>query len=58
MSIQQSSSIADEPVEPQPLWEYPGKPVTETFGLMCFDFTRPLQGLRTVERQGVIHFNR
>lgn len=55
--VENSADIADATVEPQPLWEYPGTPLTEHFALMHLDFTRPLVGLRTVERQGVIAFN-
>ena len=56
--LQSSSEIADAYVEPQPLWEYPSTPLTEQVALLHFDFTKPLSGLRTVNRQGYINFNR
>jgi protein arginine N-methyltransferase 7 len=55
--IESSSEIADAYVEPQPLWEYPSTPLTEQVGLLHFDFTKPLTGLRTVNRQGYINFH-
>ena len=54
VSLQGASHIVDENVEPQPLWEYPGVPMTEPFRLLNFDFTQPLGAIRTFERKGAL----
>ncbi|XP_041375692.1 protein arginine N-methyltransferase 7-like isoform X2 [Gigantopelta aegis] len=37
--IQNSRQVSDVSVEPQPLWEYPGKPLTQEREIISFDFT-------------------
>ena len=39
-------------MEPQPLWEYTGKPLSNSFSLMAFDFTKPLRGVKAIRREG------
>ena len=53
--LQASSDIADNALEPQPLWEYPGKPMTEQFSVLQFDFTKNLTELRNLNRQGFVN---
>ena len=50
--FQESADLSDHYMEPHPLWEYPGQPVTDQFSLMTFDFSRPLSGIRTIKREG------
>ncbi|KAI0213029.1 Protein arginine N-methyltransferase 7 [Lamellibrachia satsuma] len=50
--IMNASNIADDIVEPHPLWEYPCVPLTDTFNLLNLDLRKPLQGVKTVERNG------
>ena len=52
--LQGASDRVDERVEPQPLWEYPGRPLTDEFGLIDLDLQQALSGLRRVTRQGSI----
>ena len=54
LSLQNASNIADDIVEPHPLWEYPGVPLTNTFDLLNLDLSKPLKGVKTVERDGYI----
>lgn len=54
--LQSASDEVDAYMEPQPLWEYPGLPLSATFDLNHFDFTKPLTGIKTVEREGFMDF--
>lgn len=40
--FQISSDKADSPVEPQPLWEYPGKALSLPFRIANFDFSEDI----------------
>jgi hypothetical protein len=51
---QSSSNIADAYVEPQPLWEYPSKPLTPVFDILHINMTKSVHGVKTVEREGTI----
>ena len=51
--MQKSAEISDAYMEPQPLWEYPGNPMSDVFNLMHFDFTKPLKGVKTITREGL-----
>merc|ERR1712004_44421 len=55
--IETSSDIADQVLEPQPLWEYPGKPMTELFSLLQFDFTKNLDEIKNLNRQGYVNLD-
>ncbi|ELT87312.1 hypothetical protein CAPTEDRAFT_168548 [Capitella teleta] len=55
--IESASDSADAYMEPQPLWEYPGFALTEPFQLNHFDFTKPLTGIKAVERDGFMDFS-
>lgn len=47
--IQNSSSISDSPVEPQPLWEYPCKALSQPFCILDFNFTNMTEDSVTAE---------
>lgn len=40
--VQSSQGVSDDPVEPQPLWEYPAIALTEPFSLATFDLSLDL----------------
>ena len=42
--IHDASSNADQAVEPQPLWEYPGTAMSEPVEVVEFDITKPVPG--------------
>ena len=56
--FQSASNEVDDKEEPHPLWEYPSSPLTKPVPLIKFDFTQPLIGMKTVQRQGIINFCR
>ncbi len=54
--IQNDVDNADNHLKTYPLWQYQGFPLCDQFDILNMDFTRPLQGIRTVERDGFIEF--
>lgn len=56
--LQNASVATDASLEPQPLWEYPSTARTDVFTLMAFDFSKPLHGIKTIERTGMLEINR
>jgi hypothetical protein len=54
--VQSAIERVDDKVESQPLWEYPGLPLTDAFEVMTFDLSRPLSGLKTITRNGIVDF--
>ncbi len=54
--IHKGCESTDAYLEPQPLWEYPGFPLTEEFDILSLDFTQPLNSIKTMEREGFVEF--
>jgi len=53
-SFQTASDLTDAYLEPQPLWEYPGKPISDQFDILHLDFSRPLNTIKVIEREGFL----
>eukprot|EP00057_Strongylocentrotus_purpuratus_P017614 XP_011672088.1 PREDICTED: protein arginine N-methyltransferase 7 [Strongylocentrotus purpuratus] len=54
--VQKSSDCSDAATDPHHLWEYPGRPLTQQFELMTFDFSKAIPEEKLV-RNGVIDFS-
>ncbi|KAK2140166.1 hypothetical protein LSH36_1457g00024 [Paralvinella palmiformis] len=52
--IETASDLTDAYLEPQPLWEYPGKPISDQFDILHLDFSRPLNTIKVIEREGFL----
>ncbi|XP_043285882.1 protein arginine N-methyltransferase 7 isoform X2 [Venturia canescens] len=55
--VQASSEISDNPVEPHPLWEYPGIALSQPFELAHFDLTMDLMKNHVTNSSGKISFD-
>jgi len=56
--LQAASNIADAYAEPQPLWEYPARPLSATFDLLHVNLGKSLQGIKSLERTGSVELTR
>lgn len=54
--IQNAQSITDDPVEPQPLWEYPCKAVTQEFVIIQIDMRNDPEATGTISCDGEVPF--
>lgn len=52
--IQEAQSVADDPVEPQPLWEYPCKAMTKEFVMLQLDLKNDPDMTSNISSSGVI----
>ncbi|XP_014226087.1 protein arginine N-methyltransferase 7 isoform X1 [Trichogramma pretiosum] len=55
--VKSSSDKTDSTVEAQPLWEYPGKALTEAFSINSFDFCQNVEKSSCTESQTIIRFS-
>ncbi|XP_014662743.1 PREDICTED: protein arginine N-methyltransferase 7-like [Priapulus caudatus] len=54
--IKHSAEISDSLIEPQPLWEYPGKALSEPFTVMDFDFRQAVTEQEQINSSLVVDF--
>ncbi|KAL5021846.1 hypothetical protein ScPMuIL_001001 [Solemya velum] len=54
--IEKSSRLTDSTVEPQPLWEYPCRALSQVVDLTTFNFTQSVKGAEKTTSEHVLHF--
>jgi len=55
--IEDASDISDSLLEPQPLWEYPGKPMTNVVEMLALNINHNLSELSTISQNGHTELN-